>query len=317
MFDLDRFIADCRAALATSSPPAAVGALVDRALAAPAEVEAAPGMAIYPHEHRMWAVIGLYGGREDNTFYRRDARGLAVAGGKRLERSETALLDEAIIHSVVNPLQGFTGAIHVYGGDFFWHASRSEWAPGTLESPFDVERAGRARMLGQRGAVVWTRRDPDDPEEAAMRIKTICFALPCVVALVRRPRPQRDKPRQVTFPTSCDAKVQAQFRSGAWRCSISLVHGGAQGLRGRGAARLELRDRVLGLAVNYLGELGAVAPSPKDVTAASEALERRGRSAPRPSASATGSRRSASITATPTRRRSTRGWPPTPRRWSR
>jgi predicted metal-dependent enzyme (double-stranded beta helix superfamily) len=170
MFALDRFVADCRAALATSAPAAAVGALVDRALAAPEGVEAAlgsprrgglftlhhspeltilnvvwaPGMAIYPHEHRMWAVIGLYGGREDNTFYRHDARGLAVAGGKRLERSETALLDEAIIHSVVNPLQGFTGAIHVYGGDFFG-MPRSEWAPDTLEErPFDVERARRA-----------------------------------------------------------------------------------------------------------------------------------------------------------------------------
>ena len=37
-------------------------------------------MAIYPHEHRMWAVIGLYGGREDNTFYRRSPQGLVVAG---------------------------------------------------------------------------------------------------------------------------------------------------------------------------------------------------------------------------------------------
>jgi hypothetical protein len=62
MFDLDRFVADCRAALATSAPAAAVGAIVDRALAAPEGVEAAltilnvvwaPGMAIYPHEHRM------------------------------------------------------------------------------------------------------------------------------------------------------------------------------------------------------------------------------------------------------------------------
>ena len=24
-----------------------------------------PGMAVYPQDHRMWAVIGLYGGRED------------------------------------------------------------------------------------------------------------------------------------------------------------------------------------------------------------------------------------------------------------
>jgi len=24
-----------------------------------------PGMVVYPHDHRTWAVIGLYGGRED------------------------------------------------------------------------------------------------------------------------------------------------------------------------------------------------------------------------------------------------------------
>ena len=35
-----------------------------------------------------------------------------------------------------------TGAIHVYGGDFF--ALRSEWDPETLpEGRFDVERARR------------------------------------------------------------------------------------------------------------------------------------------------------------------------------
>ena len=25
----------------------------------------APRMSIYPHDHRMWAIIGIYGGRED------------------------------------------------------------------------------------------------------------------------------------------------------------------------------------------------------------------------------------------------------------
>ena len=170
MFDLDRFIADCRAALATGHPPAAVRELAARAVAEPGQVEAAlgpprlgglftlhhgsdltilnvvwaPGMTIYPHDHRMWAVIGLYGGREDNTFYRRGQHGLALVGGTQLECSQTALLGEAAIHSVVNPLQGFTGAIHVYGGDFFGMA-RSEWTPDTLEErPFDVERARRA-----------------------------------------------------------------------------------------------------------------------------------------------------------------------------
>jgi predicted metal-dependent enzyme (double-stranded beta helix superfamily) len=92
----------------------------------------------------MWAVIGLYGGREDNTFYRRGPQGLVVAGERRLEGAETALLGEAVIHAVANPLRMFTGSIHVYGGDFF-ATPRSEWTPDTLvERPFDVERARRA-----------------------------------------------------------------------------------------------------------------------------------------------------------------------------
>jgi predicted metal-dependent enzyme (double-stranded beta helix superfamily) len=103
-----------------------------------------PGMAIYPHELGMWAVIGLYGGREDNTFYRRSSRGLVVAGAQRLERTETTRLGKAVIHAVANPSRMFAGAIHVYGGDFFG-VPRSEWTPDTLtERAFDVERARRA-----------------------------------------------------------------------------------------------------------------------------------------------------------------------------
>ena len=31
----------------------------------------APRMTIMPHNHNMWAVIGVYCGREDNIFWRR------------------------------------------------------------------------------------------------------------------------------------------------------------------------------------------------------------------------------------------------------
>jgi predicted metal-dependent enzyme (double-stranded beta helix superfamily) len=170
MLDLDRFIADCRDALRQDHTEVAIRDLVARAVADRAAAEAAlgsptrgglfavhrspeltilnvvwaPGMAIYPHEHAMWAVIGLYGGREDNTFYRRSSRGLLAAGGKRLETTDTALLGKTAIHAVTNPLRVFTGAIHVYGGDFF-DTPRSEWTPDTLvERPFDIERARRA-----------------------------------------------------------------------------------------------------------------------------------------------------------------------------
>jgi predicted metal-dependent enzyme (double-stranded beta helix superfamily) len=169
MFDLDTFVANCRTALRESTPEVAVRELVERAVAQPTDVERAlgtpslgavsalhrspeltilnvvwtPGMAIYPHDHRMWAVIGLYGGREDNTFYRRGPEGLVVAGAKELQSRDAALLGKNVIHAVTNPLRAFTGAIHVYGGDFFG-TPRSDWAPDTLEErPYDVERAMR------------------------------------------------------------------------------------------------------------------------------------------------------------------------------
>ncbi len=40
-----------------------------------------PGMVLNPHEHRMWAVIGMYGGQEDNAFYRRASGGRRAASG--------------------------------------------------------------------------------------------------------------------------------------------------------------------------------------------------------------------------------------------
>jgi predicted metal-dependent enzyme (double-stranded beta helix superfamily) len=169
MFDLDRFLTDCRAALAADPAELAIKSLLERAVSEPSAVEAtlgiprrgeivtlhhspeltvlnvlwAPGMAIYPHDHRMWAIIALYGGREDNTFYRRTAGGLEVTGGKQLGRSDVAVLGRNVIHAVANPSRQVTGAIHVYGGDFF-ATPRSEWDPETLqERAYDVEHARR------------------------------------------------------------------------------------------------------------------------------------------------------------------------------
>jgi predicted metal-dependent enzyme (double-stranded beta helix superfamily) len=62
-----------------------------------------------------------------------------------------------VIHSVSNPLERFTGGIHVYGGDFF-AISRSQWDPETLaEQPSDgdsirrmFERENERRDSGPR-----------------------------------------------------------------------------------------------------------------------------------------------------------------------
>jgi hypothetical protein len=92
-----------------------------------------------------------------------------VAGGKQLETGDTTLLGKSVIHAVQNPLHVFTGAIHIYGGDFFG-TPRSDWDPETLkERPYDVVRpaahrgckramACRAREGGRLLAVVVHRQ---------------------------------------------------------------------------------------------------------------------------------------------------------------
>jgi len=91
----------------------------------------------------MWAVIGIYGGREDNVFWRRIGEPggrIEAAGAKSIGASEAVPLGRDIIHSVTNPTPRLTGALHVYGGDFFATA-RKEWDPETLlEQPYDIAK---------------------------------------------------------------------------------------------------------------------------------------------------------------------------------
>jgi predicted metal-dependent enzyme (double-stranded beta helix superfamily) len=167
MFDTDRFTQECRDGLLEKNPHAAIRDIVARAVAEPGDVVKSlgepklaglqalfrsdtltilnvlwgPGMSLYPHDHRMWAVIGIYSGREDNAFFQRSGAGLHRHGAKTLETRESMPLGEAVIHAVTNPLDQITAAIHVYGGDFF-AVPRSEWDPQTLqERAFDLEHA--------------------------------------------------------------------------------------------------------------------------------------------------------------------------------
>ena len=166
MFDRDRFIQDCIDAVADGQ--AAVREVVAAAVADPAGIVAelgepehagitpihrspqltiinfvwAPYMSLMPHDHQMFAVIGIYSGREDNVFWRRTDASIEAAGAKSLGPGEIATLGRNIIHSVLNPIGKMSSAIHVYGGDFFEpEEPRSEWDHETLaERPWDVER---------------------------------------------------------------------------------------------------------------------------------------------------------------------------------
>ena len=164
MFDLDDFLEQCEQARQETEPRRAIREVLDRALAEPnAVAEAlapteggltllhhtdeltvlhvvwAPKMRLYPHDHRMWAAIGIYAGQEENAFYRRNERTLVDSGGKRLDTGDTVVLGDDTIHAVTNPREGLTGAIHIYGGDFV-NQPRSQWGPGPVEErPYDYE----------------------------------------------------------------------------------------------------------------------------------------------------------------------------------
>jgi predicted metal-dependent enzyme (double-stranded beta helix superfamily) len=156
--DIDRFITDCIAANEGADAQAAVNEVLARAIATPADVLAAlgdpdkaglnvllssptltifaatwtPQMNLMPHNHLMWANIGIYTGREDNIFWKRTPEGIKAFGAAALFEKNTAMLPEDALHSVTNPLQRFTGGIHIYGGDFF-DTPRSQWNSETLE----------------------------------------------------------------------------------------------------------------------------------------------------------------------------------------
>ncbi len=91
-----------------------------------------PQMNLMPHNHLMWASIGIYSGREDNILWRRTSDGVKAYGAEALFEGDVGKLPTDVIHSVTNPLERFTGGIHIYGGDFF-DTTRSQWNPETLE----------------------------------------------------------------------------------------------------------------------------------------------------------------------------------------
>jgi predicted metal-dependent enzyme (double-stranded beta helix superfamily) len=169
MFDVDTFIEQCRETVQDPDPRSAVHELLKRTLERPGEVADAlgrsrgglgvlysgkdvtilnviwaPHFTIYPHDHRMWATIGIYGGTEVNRLYRRGPERLQAAGERTLDTGDVFGLGPDAIHAVNNPREMFTGAIHIYGGDFV-NEPRSQWDPDTLlEEPYDIEQVRRA-----------------------------------------------------------------------------------------------------------------------------------------------------------------------------
>lgn len=179
-FTDESFVSDCYDALAEGERASrAVHELVERAVSAPSDIAAAvgdataspmmrtwyrsgeltvlhivwpPGVDLFAHDHNMWAAIGIYGGREDNQYFRRlDDGSIRPSTGTSMLAGDSVLLGRRTVHAVANPTREWTAALHVYGGDFF-AVPRTTWSADTLEpTPLDpasivdtLERAATA-----------------------------------------------------------------------------------------------------------------------------------------------------------------------------
>ena len=156
--DIERFVEDCIAANLETEAQAAVNEVLAKAVSTPKAVldvigepskaglnvfhksstltvfaaTWTPQMNLMPHDHLMWANIGIYTGREDNIFWSKTGNSIEASGVAALFEKDTAMLPKDALHSVTNPLQRFTGGIHIYGGDFFG-IDKHQWNPETLE----------------------------------------------------------------------------------------------------------------------------------------------------------------------------------------
>ena len=163
-FDVDRFVEDIKNARTETDGRYAVEEILHRTVAQPRAVLAslgerpagiypihrsdnltilnvvwAPLMVLLPHNHNMWASIGIYSGREDNIIWEQDGSQVTATRAASLAEKDVFGLPADAIHSVTNPIGRLTGAIHIYGGDFF-APGRSEWdAEGLTERPWDLD----------------------------------------------------------------------------------------------------------------------------------------------------------------------------------
>lgn len=174
MFDIARFVAECEAAIATDGGREVVREILTAANSDPAGIVSAlgeprragdqvlhrsprltilhiawpPSFAQTPHNHLLWAEIGVYSGREDTILWRRtpDAKWLIEAiGAASLCAGSCLSLEHDVIHSVTNPLDRVTAGLHPYGGDLSPGAPRSAWDGVTLlEKALDYLRDDRA-----------------------------------------------------------------------------------------------------------------------------------------------------------------------------
>ena len=202
MFDPEAFVVACQAAASADDPLSAVQEVVGANVRDGSAIDAVLGTKIKrehdtffssedltvqrilwpggswspPHDHRMWAVIGVYVGEEVNRLFERAPDGLREVRTCAVSEQEVFALGPDAIHSVENPYRGLTGGLHVYGGDIVG-IDRSAWSPDGREVPFSENSSQHMSMFQvirdlatERGEAL----DPDARYEVLQALKTAC-----------------------------------------------------------------------------------------------------------------------------------------------
>jgi len=201
-FDAEEFVMACRRARDDSDPTGAVADLLSAALADGPSIDRQLGSTVkrepdtlfsspeltvqrivWPagvrsnvHEHRMWAVVGVYAGAEVNLYFERTSGGLASVGGCEIEQGDVVILKDDVIHSAANPRRQWTAGLHVYGGDILG-AERNAWTFGEEEVSYRDETGRRAEMSqAMRDLAAEQRRTMSDEDRfvALNAIFAIC-----------------------------------------------------------------------------------------------------------------------------------------------
>jgi predicted metal-dependent enzyme (double-stranded beta helix superfamily) len=158
--DLDRFIADCVAAAGEGDPQGAIHAVLDRVMAAPDVVLRAvgeplaaglgvlyrsasltivnatwtPHMTLMPHNHGMWALIGLYTGREDNILWRRNDGSIEAHSGRIEAHGGRIEAHSGRIEAHSGRIEAHSGRIEAHSGRIEAHSGRIEAHSGRIEA---------------------------------------------------------------------------------------------------------------------------------------------------------------------------------------
>jgi predicted metal-dependent enzyme (double-stranded beta helix superfamily) len=139
------------------------------------------GLRIAPHDHRMWAAIGVYRGSEYHWLFAPREPGLAETNIRRVDEGTVLALEPDAIHAVANLVARPCVALHVYGGNLDATA-RSTWerdgtkrrfdlgARRAMVRSFEVEenRLGRPVTIGETRALVARMSNEQPPPNQAI-----------------------------------------------------------------------------------------------------------------------------------------------------